>query len=810
MSISWKHFHLPVLAVLAVAMAGCVPHDPQEAPVGEMPQATEPALPAMSAQGPYMASGRRTYAHVPTLEQQKVRLLIRQVESAYALGNTNYRRGKLLEAKQQFDRAVDLMLTCGIDIKSNPELQDEFDRIVDGVNALETEALKQGNGFVPKEEPTPGEVASEVTFQVDPNIVARAKAELATTKSDLPIVVNDYVAAYINFFAYTQRGHNTLLHSFQRAGRYKAMIQRVMAEENVPQDLIYLAVAESGFNPRALNRSSGAGGMWQFMPHGNYGLTRNAYVDERFDPEKSTRAYARYMKFIYNQTGDWYLSMAGYNWGTGNVQRAVQKTGYADFWELYKRHNLPAETQNYVPEILAAIIIANHPAQYGFDDVKLDLPVLTDTVTINYQVDLHLVSDLVGAPMEELMALNPSLLHSVTPPDTSFDLHLPAGTATLFTQRMAAIPEGKRLASRYHRVISGETLASVAHEHHLTAAELAAANQLGEGDSLQGIEGLIIPQATATVTSSVRARYYTVHRGDTLVTIADRFGISLNQLRHWNRISGTRVKPGRHLRVGDITNTSHAAAAGSHRQDESQAGESTREDTPVKSAPRKSTTVETRDKSDHATSRDGQDRSSTDVTGSRRSGKKNARGVRNRDQESADDSNSRDQVSTKHARGKSRHQATTRSSRSRDRDFADDSSTRDQGTTKHRRGKSRDQDSSKRSRSRDRDSADDSSSRDQVTTKHGRGKSRDQAATKRSRSRDKDSADDSSSRDQASTKHARSKSRDQETTKHSKARDRDSADDAGSRDQATTKRTRGKSRDQEPATHAKSHARRKK
>ncbi len=263
-------------------------------------------------------------------------------------------------------------------------MQDEFNRIVDGVNGLEMEALKQGNGFVPNEEPTPAEAASEVTFAVDPNIVAKAQADLATTKSDLPLVVNDYVATYINFFSNSERGHNTLLHSFERAGRYKAMIQRVMAEEGVPQDLIYLAVAESGFQPRARNPQSGAGGMWQFMPQGNYGLVRNQYVDERFDPEKSTRAYARYMKFIHDQLGDWYLAMAGYNWGAGNVQRAVEKTGYADFWELYKRHNLPAETQNYVPEILAAIIIANHPTQYGFNDITLDPPVLTDTVTVNY------------------------------------------------------------------------------------------------------------------------------------------------------------------------------------------------------------------------------------------------------------------------------------------------------------------------------------------------------------------------------------------------------------------------------------------
>jgi membrane-bound lytic murein transglycosylase D len=267
-----------------------------------------------------------------------VRLLIRQVEETYARGEADYHKGRLPEAKQEFDRAVDLMLVSGIDIKSDAELQEEFDHIVDEVNALEMEALKLGNGFVPNEEETPAEVAQDVTFEVDPKIVAKATADLATTKSDLPLVVNDYVAGVINFFANTKKGHNTLLHSFQRAGRYKAMIQRVMAEEGVPQDLIYLAVAESGFNPRALNRKSQAGGMWQFMPHGNYGLARNAYVDERFDPEKSTRAYARYMKFIYDQLGDWYLSMAGYDWGAGNVQRAVEKTGYADFWELYKRN----------------------------------------------------------------------------------------------------------------------------------------------------------------------------------------------------------------------------------------------------------------------------------------------------------------------------------------------------------------------------------------------------------------------------------------------------------------------------------------
>jgi len=300
------------------------------------------------------------------------------------------------------------------------------------------------------------------------------------------------------------------------------------------------------------------------MPYGDYGLARNGYVDERFDPEKSTHAYARYMKFLYDQLGDWYLAMAAYDWGAGNVQRAVQKTGYADFWELYKRHNLPAETQNYVPEILAAIIIANHPTQYGFDDITLDPPVLTDTVTINYAVDLRLVSDLVNAPVDELMALNPSLLRMATPPDTAFDLHLPAGSAAVFEQRITGIPASKRTSWRYHRVTADDSMASVARAYHVTVADLAEANQMREDQSVSGMEALVVPVAPVA-TPSLRTLMYTTRRGDTLVSIADRFGVSLDQLRRWNKIpSGIRVEPGRKLHVAEPS-YSQRGSAGAQR-----------------------------------------------------------------------------------------------------------------------------------------------------------------------------------------------------------------------------------------------------
>jgi membrane-bound lytic murein transglycosylase D len=544
---------IPVLAV-ALAVSGCGPSQGAPTVATPRPQAFAPAIAAAKPAQQAQAQAPPAPQPQSPAQQQRVKALIQQVDQAYAAGQADYKKGDLPAARRDFDHAVDLMLTSGIDIKSTPELQDEFDRVVDQINGLEMEALRQGNGFTPKTEDTPAEAAEEVTFVVDPNIVAKAKTDLATTKSDLPLVVNDYVAAYINFFANTTKGHNTLLHAFQRAGRYRQMIERVMSEEGVPHDLIYLAVAESGFQPRAVNRKSRAGGMWQFMPRGNYGLERNAYVDERFDPEKSTRAYARYMKYIYAQLGDWYLSMAGYDWGTGNVQRAVQKTGYADFWELYKRNNLPGETRNYVPEILAAIIIANHPTQYGFDEITLDPPVLTDTVTINYSADLRLISDIVGAPIDELIALNPSLLRMVTPPDTEFDLHLPAGTASLFQEKIATIPVSKRDSWRYHKVTPDDTLASVAHTYSVSVSALADANQLDSTSKLDGVEALLVPVPERAASTS-HTVYYTTRRGDTLVSVADRFGISLSQLRRWNKLpaSGIRVDAGRRLHVAEPT-----------------------------------------------------------------------------------------------------------------------------------------------------------------------------------------------------------------------------------------------------------------
>jgi len=261
--------------------------------------------------------------------------------------------------------------------------------------------------------------------------------------------------------------------------------------------------------------------------------------------------------------GDWYLAMASYDWGAGNVQRAVQRTGYADFWELYRRNALPQETKNYVPIILAAAIMAKNPKQYGLDGIVTDAPLITDTVTTNYSVDLRLVADIVEAPVQEIVGLNPSLLRMATPPDDSFVLHLPPGTKDLYTKRIAEVPSDRRRSWRFHRIAAGETLEDIARSYHVSATEIAFVNQLTNTTDLAGTESLIIPVAAVSSSSAARSTRYVTRKGDTLVTVADRFNVSVDQLRSWNHLRGTVIAPGHSLYVSEPARI--ATPRGHHR-----------------------------------------------------------------------------------------------------------------------------------------------------------------------------------------------------------------------------------------------------
>jgi membrane-bound lytic murein transglycosylase D len=483
--------------------------------------------------------------------------LIHRAEANYHSGVDNYRGGRLEAARADFDSAVDLMLTSGTDLKSDPQLSDEFEHLLNAINSLEMTALKQGSGFSQPVEAAPLDTADEVTFPANPVLKAQVAAELKTTVSDLPLVVNDYVAGFISYFSNSPTGHAHLKASLERAGKYRDMIAKDLKDAGLPQDLIYLAVAESGFQPQVVNRTSGAGGMWQFMPfQGAYGLERNGWFDERFDPDKSSLAYARYMKELYNQFGDWYLAMAAYNWGPGNVQRAVMRTGYADFWELYKRNALPTATKNYVPGIIAAAIMAKNPKQYGLEGLVPDPPLVSDTVSVDYAVDLRLVADVTDASLQEIVALNPSLLRMSTPADAGFDLHLPVGTRNVYLKRIAAVPADKRTNWRFHVVRAGDSLDSVASSLHARPAEITAANDLAPDAPLSTGAELVVPLANTV--ANLHPLHYVTRVGDTLVTVADRFDVSVEDLRRWNHLRSSAINPHRTL---DVSEPVHLAPA---------------------------------------------------------------------------------------------------------------------------------------------------------------------------------------------------------------------------------------------------------
>ena len=535
-----------VAACVPLALLTGCPQSQSGAPGKVAPQATAPAVQPAAPQ----AAVSTAQSVENAANAYKAQQLINNAEKSYRSGVDNYRAGHLDAARTDFDFAVDVMLTSGMDIKSDPALSDEFEHLLDAVNSLEMAALKQGNGFSQPLEAAPLDAANEVTFPANAALTAQVSAELKNTKSDFPLVVNDYVAGFISYFSNSQGGHAHLLRSLERAGKYKDMISKDLSDAGVPQDLIYLAVAESGFQPQAMNAKSGAGGMWQFMPYqGAYGLVRNGWFDERFDPEKSSKAYAKYMKSLYDQFGDWYLAMAAYNWGPGNVQKAVMRTGYADFWELYRRNVLPAETKNYVPGIIAAIIMAKNPSQYGLDKLVPEAAVVSDTVTVDYAIDLKLVADVTNASVQEIVALNPSLLRMVTPRDMSFDLHVPVGTQAAFESRIKSIPEEKRASWRFHVVRQGETLDGIASALHVKSNEIVAANGMQAGAGVDVGDELVIP--VASVTAGVHPQRYTVRRGDTLVTVADRFDVSVDELRRWNHLSSNTVTAGHSLHVAE-------------------------------------------------------------------------------------------------------------------------------------------------------------------------------------------------------------------------------------------------------------------
>lgn len=425
-----------------------------------------------------------------------------RADAHFNTGRQLYFQGNLEGARHEFDLAVDALLSAPDNLPDHRRVERRLDELCDLIYRFDIEKLgagrKDDNAVAFDEAPI--DEISHMTFPVDEKLAPKLKSELNQTSSGIPLDLSDPVLSYVHYFS-TDRGRQVLLAGLRRGGRYKPLIERIFAEEGVPQELVYLAQAESGFLPRAISRKS-AVGMWQFIAGtgANYDLVHTSTFDERFDPEKATRAAAHFLKDLHARYGDWYLAMAAYNCGAGSVDRAIQRTGYADYWELLKRRALPKETANYVPIILAMTIMAKNPQDYGLENIETDAPIEYDSIQLAASTNLNLIADATMQPLSVVRDLNPSLLRIVAP--AGFSIHVPKGTGAVAEAALDIVPAGNRNAWRLHHVESGDTLEAIARSFHLSPERIVAVNRAA--DSLEAGDVLLIPAVYHEEKQSVR------------------------------------------------------------------------------------------------------------------------------------------------------------------------------------------------------------------------------------------------------------------------------------------------------------------
>jgi membrane-bound lytic murein transglycosylase D len=510
--------------------------------------------------------------------------LIARSEEHFRAGQRELELGHVEGARVEFDKAVNVLLESTYGGRTEPRIREHFDRLVDRISAYEVKALAEGDGFTEKKyEPasidellamsatlTPPQASPEVEEAVQNDPVVH----------DVPIPLNPRVMAFVELFQ--GRLREFIQEGLERGSQYLPMIQNVFRAEGLPLDLAYIPLVESAFKPNALSRAK-AKGVWQFMRGTGVenGLRQDWYIDERSDPEKATVAAAKYLNTLVDMfDGDWHLALASYNGGPGRVQRALKKARVDDFWTLAaKRGALPRETRDYVPMILAAIVIARNPAQYGFE-FAVAPPISYETVTLPKPVDLRRVAEWTDTTIDQIQALNPELRRWTTPVrDEAYELKVPEGTASLVTAQLDEAATLELASLRWYTVKKGETLATVARKLGVSRTDLAEANYLkttariGAGQKLMvphestvllaartdrpvpvadstplAAVDAVVPAVQSGATDRVKILYQ-VKRGDTLASIARVFRTTVSSLQTWNSIAGTRIMAGDRLTI---------------------------------------------------------------------------------------------------------------------------------------------------------------------------------------------------------------------------------------------------------------------
>ncbi len=534
-------------------------------------------------------------AAAPVLDP--VLTLIAASNGHFRAGQHELEQGHFDAAKVEFDRAVDMLLESPFGARTEPRIREHFDRLVDRISAYEVKALGEGDGFTEKkyEAASIDQLLAETTTfgppAAPPELTETVQSDLETSAHDIPIPLNQRVLAYIELFQ--GRLHDFIEDGMKRGGKYLPMIQNVFRAEGLPLDLAYVPLVESAFKPNALSRAK-AKGVWQFMAGtaAENGLRRDWYIDERSDPEKATQAAAKYLQTLVKMfDGDWHLALASYNGGPARLQRAIKQAGGVDdFWKLSARTKLlPRETREYVPMILAAIVIAKNPVQYGFD-FEPETASSYEQVTLSKPVDLRRIAEWAETTIDEIQALNPELRRWTTPVgDAQYELKVPAGTGDQVSTRLADAAAVELASLNWYTVKRGDTLALIAKKLKVGRNDLAEANYLSTTARISTGQKLMVPReatvlmasrstpaeesaqvvkpekapavaaarrtvpetgALASTPGSNRVKViYSVKQGDTLASIARLFKTTVTALQNWNRIPGDRIAAGQRLTV---------------------------------------------------------------------------------------------------------------------------------------------------------------------------------------------------------------------------------------------------------------------
>ena len=538
--------------------------------------------PAVSASAPPVAIAEPPVERVdPVLELITVSTL--HLET----GERELKVGHLQSARTAFNRALEVLLESPFGGRTEPRIREHFDRLVERISAYEVTALAQGDGFEEQqrsETATIDELLTISTFETPVATLETTQAvtsDLQSSAHDIDIPLNEKVLSFVQLFSGRLRGF--LEEGLNRSVQYLPMIQSIFRAEGLPLDLAYVPLVESAFKPTALSRAK-ARGIWQFMRGTalENGLTHDWYIDERGEPEKATRAAAKYLRTLGDMfDGDWHLALASYNGGPGRVQRAMKRSGRTDFWKLSaSTRYLPRETRDYVPLILAAIVIARNPTQYGLSITPVE-PMRYEAVTLSTPVDLRRVAEWIGIPIETIQDLNPELRRWTTPVrSTEYELRVPDGTGEILRAHLGQTSPDDLAPLNWHVVKKGETLLSIAKKLKVNRTDLAEANYLSARASLTAGQRLIIPRApalllaslpdspapameerpTADVVTVSRAApevaatspaslTYRVKRGDTLFSIARLFRTTVASLKSWNGLRNNSIKVGQRLTI---------------------------------------------------------------------------------------------------------------------------------------------------------------------------------------------------------------------------------------------------------------------